>query len=614
MKNKVFFGLFIIFTTGCSKVFLNDEFISTLSFPRVSQNLLVYYHRHYLLKNNRLFIKTHSLIKTGGNVNTFPEALYCIDGSVQKLQQYHVRLIHQNGSIKTFSKSDLLRSDLSNSQMISRLRINFLPVRNELQSGDLIETITTFEHSLPFLGIQFTLDELEETAKNISCLIEIPLEDSLNYIVLNDTIPVSLVKTSKTKTYRFFWDSYTPLTKSGLFSKNNSEPAILAQVSAPSIFPQGQIIQKTTWQDFGNVYLDMIQSKLEISHARALAKEITKGRTGDKEKMDAIAEYCQKNIRYEQVYIDNGEFIPNNYSTIMSNRYGDCKDYSVAMYCLAKSIGLTPRLAMCHRGRGFEPCPKLPVSQFNHIIVYFVDKQTDYWYDGTNRAGQPGIVNVDLINQTALVLERDNLFLAQIAENSGNKMTISGNLMAVKNDIEGEITISLSLQFAVQFFYYEMHFNQEEFKDYLYRWSRENINENIILKDIKWLPEKEFVLKFSCVLPNSVITIDQNVYVSLSRIFSRLFPSDVADIQNNPDLFYFPYYNRTDLSLNFENLFQVQDQTEPNRSNKNFKLNYSYDLPPGPFNVSQRTDFIQKLTTVTDNFNNNVKLVRMGLP
>ena len=62
--------------------------------------------------------------------------------------------------------------------------------------------------------------------------------------------------------------------------------------------------------------------------------------------MDAIAKYCQNNIRYEQVYIEKGEIIPNNYETIINNKYGDCKDYSVAIYCLAKSIGLNPNLAI----------------------------------------------------------------------------------------------------------------------------------------------------------------------------------------------------------------------------------------------------------------------------
>ena len=100
--------------------------------------------------------------------------------------------------------------------------------------------------------------------------------------------------------------------------------------------------------------------------------------------MDAIFEYCQKNVRYEQVYLDFGEIIPNISTVIFDKKFGDCKDYAILIYTMAKCADLDPHFAICYRGRRRMMIEEIPVSQFNHAFIHFKYQGNDYWYDGEN--------------------------------------------------------------------------------------------------------------------------------------------------------------------------------------------------------------------------------------
>ncbi|HEX9972990.1 MAG TPA: transglutaminase domain-containing protein, partial [bacterium] len=444
---------------GCKKIFLTDDSISSLTSPAAKNNLVIYYHTHYTITGDgRLFEKNHSLLKIGENLKAVPQFFYVFDGSVEKLTDFSAKIRQANGSVKTYNKGDLLTQRLSDRYRISELKARYLPIMTSIAVGDLIETVSTHELKLPPLGIRFSPSEIGEQAANISCTIEMPLQDSLSFKIANDTLSPKISYQAKSKLYRFEWNGYAPQSQRHSFTNRNNAPEILAAFPRFRDFSSKKMVRINDWKDFGNWYLDLIASKTAANEMIAsLAQEITMGTTTAKEKMDAIFEYCQKNVRYEQVYLEKGEFIPNDYQTILARKYGDCKDYSLLMYVLAKSIGVNPNLALCYRGRGVKFYEDITVSQFNHAIVYLNDAGHDYWYDGTNRIGIPGVTTKDLMNATALILEKNNSRLTTIAESPGNKLQIEGAFNYNNKGLVGEIKISLFCQFAIDFFYEEMY-------------------------------------------------------------------------------------------------------------------------------------------------------------
>ena len=333
-----------------------------------------------------------------------------------------------------------------------------------------------------------------------------------------------------------------------------------------------------------------------------MSSQITKESSNPKEKMDAILNYCQKNIRYEQVYFENGEIIPNSCSEILKNKFGDCKDYSLLIYSLAKAAGINAKLALSYRGRGLEFFPTISVDQFNHMLVYLNFNGKDYWYDGTNRTGIPGITTTDLINQKALILDKDNSRLINIDEYPENNLIVKGNLSAQDEDLKGNLEISFQGQYAINLFYAKFNSNKGAFAQVLDKWLKKNLNHSIIVQNLSWSEDKDkFIVNVKCDIPNSILSVDNIRYVSLKKIIPEIIPLKEGILKPS-EVFYYPYYDKVKIDLKLENLAGLNDDQ------KFYNIYYNYHLSPGPFNKNDAKKFVKDYNTVLEQFNKNIKL------
>lgn len=598
-KQRLQFILGVILTVfSCKTQFLQKEIIASYDIPNTRQNQVIYFHKHFeLCANGNIQITSHSLLKVGQNLTQLPNLLGVHDGSIEKLKAFQARILHTNGKEQKFSKGDLTKVDLSNASVIQESFLYLLPIKDDIQCGDIIEKISVHENTLPFLGEKFSPIDVSDNALNITCSFQVNGNEQLEFWVKNDTIQPQITDTLNTRLYTFTWEVYEAPNERTTFAKRNQAPRVFARFNKSGA-EQSAI---STWQSFGDTYLDLIQSQIQIEPAKALATELTQGKSTPKEKMDAIAAYCQENIRYEQVYLTHGEFIPHAYPSIIAHKYGDCKDYSMAIYSLARSIGLEPDLVLCHRGRVHEIYPEIPVSQFDHMIVHFADGGQDYWYDGTNRTGQPGLVSADLVNQSALILTPGNSKILQISERTDDRMEIQGNLRLEKKNLKGDLTVTFYAQDAIHFLSFELFNNQAKMKTSLYKWFQDNLNENIQISELHWLPGKDFFkIEAKCEIPNSAIIIESSIYLSLSRIFDRLLLPD-SDLTED-ELYYYPGYNRVAMEIYLENLSRM-DEASP----IGYVWHENINLPAGPFSPNEKSDFIRKFKELTEKFNQKVK-------
>ena len=481
-----------------------------------------------------------------------------------------------------------------------------MPVDKEIATGDLIETVYEHELTLPQLGIEFFLPASGDNAYNISCSIKIPDSLKLNYLVINDNREPVIIddKKGETRTYLFEWKTFRHKKNESAFAEGLNIPGILA---AYPFSPSRKGIN--SWKEFGSWYLNTIKEKTEADDViKKKGIEITTGLKTDLEKMNAIFNYCQNNVRYEQVYLAKGEFIPNQCSLILSRKYGDCKDYATLIYALAKSAGIKTELVLCYRGRGERRFYDIPVSQFNHAIVHFNYEGNDYWYDGTNRSGTPGITTTDLINQTSLVLEENDSHLQLIKENTDNRLSITGTLTNNLNDLNGDIKIQLNSQYAVDFLYIDFMLDKVKMDAYLTRWLRETLNDMIEIKEIKWSKEDHnFTINVTCRIPNSVIKINNASYLSIGKMFSNLMPH-MDDGDAEKEIFYYPGYSNIMIDLLVDNLTD-----NLSKSSKGFRLKYDYKMNPGPYSENERDIFIKSFRSISGDINLKYKLMNIGM-
>ena len=131
----------------------------------------------------------------------------------------------------------------------------------------------------------------------------------------------------------------------------------------------------------------------------------------------------------------------------------------------------------------------------------------------------------------------------------------------------------------------------------------------MIVRSISYQKEDQcFIIKAICEIPHTFLEIESRLYSSLSRIFNRLF-SEVDENFNSDQIFYFPYYNRIGINLVFNNLYDPGNQMNLS-ANDNFKLKFEYALPAGPFDQNQKSEFLNNLTLISNEFNKTIKLLK----
>jgi hypothetical protein len=587
----VLLGAFLI---GCSTHLLKDEELRSLGYQQSKDNKIVYYHKNFeVSEKGDITITTHHMLCIGENARLAPEVFAVFDGSIHKLIDFEGRIIHKNGNVEKYSKGSLNTLALSNRQRISENYMKYLPIEELLTAGDLVETVEIHKMELNGLGMDFSLDEIGQTAENITCTFAIPASDSLNYIIVNDAIKPDVVLTGDIKKYTFSWKHYFVPKTNNPFAKINTAPAIFANNVCRS------------WADYGDWYLQIAESKLVLTQNIVdVAKTITSRKNNDKEKMDAIFKYCRSNIRYEQVYLDKGEFIPNLPETILKKKYGDCKDYSTIIYVMAKSAGLNPNLALCHRGRGFEFYKDVPSSQFNHMIVHFSYNDKDYWYDGTNTAGAVGITTSDLLNSDALIIERGKSRIVNIVEDNENRVKISGTLLRKNKDLNGGIQIDCKGQYAIDFSIVANYTNQKNMREFVTRWLKDNVNENIVVEKLEWNNEGDnFIINTTCTFPNSFILLDSCYFVSLGRVFSSLLPENSFDFVSKP-VFYYPYYGKLTINVDLPEFICLDN------SSKAACLYADIDIPSGPYIGGAEKEFVPQYKKALEIIQYQNKLVK----
>jgi transglutaminase-like putative cysteine protease len=86
------------------------------------------------------------------------------------------------------------------------------------------------------------------------------------------------------------------------------------------------------------------------------------------EKMEALASFVQKDVRYVAIEIGIGGIQPHYAGEIFSNRYGDCKDKATLLSTMLHEIGVESYYVLIDTNRGVVS-PDFPFYGFNHVIL-----------------------------------------------------------------------------------------------------------------------------------------------------------------------------------------------------------------------------------------------------
>ena len=140
-----------------------------------------------------------------------------------------------------------------------------------------------------------------------------------------------------------------------------------------SFFPPGGAAANgfTSWQEMGRWYLNLTRGRRDASpEIKQQVSLLTASATTPLAKMNAIAQFLQRDVRYVAIELGIGGFQPHAAPDVFLHRYGDCKDKVTLMSSMLHEIGIDSYYVLINTRRG-SVTPEMPAHSdgFNHAIL-----------------------------------------------------------------------------------------------------------------------------------------------------------------------------------------------------------------------------------------------------
>jgi hypothetical protein len=187
--------------------------------------------------------------------------------------------------------------------------------------------------------------------------------------------------------YKAVWVNHldvVPSTSSGSYSWSVSDvPAIRWEPEMPpwqgvaarmvvSLFPPGASNSGfESWSKMGDWYAKLTQGRRDVTpeiHAQVSA--LTTSLVDPLPKMQALARYLQKDIRYVEIGLGIGGVQPHPASFVYSHHFGDCKDKATLLSAMLADAGIDSYYVIINATRGAVEASTPPaIEDFNHAIL-----------------------------------------------------------------------------------------------------------------------------------------------------------------------------------------------------------------------------------------------------
>lgn len=138
-----------------------------------------------------------------------------------------------------------------------------------------------------------------------------------------------------------------------------------------SFFSSGASVRNATadWNAMGKWYLDLVGERVQASPAiREEVATLTASKT-TLQKMQAIANFAQHDIRYVAIELGIGGMQPHAASDVFAHRYGDCKDKATLVRSMLREIDVDSYHVVINDRRGSVTGEMPAHNGFNHVIT-----------------------------------------------------------------------------------------------------------------------------------------------------------------------------------------------------------------------------------------------------
>lgn len=125
-----------------------------------------------------------------------------------------------------------------------------------------------------------------------------------------------------------------------------------------------------SWQQMGDWYRNLTSGRVDASaEIKQKALSLTAQMPAQLDKMKALANFLQHDIRYVAIELGIGGWQPHSAADVFTHHYGDCKDKATLMRSMLREIGVDSYYVIINTERG-SVTPATPAHNgFNHAIM-----------------------------------------------------------------------------------------------------------------------------------------------------------------------------------------------------------------------------------------------------
>jgi hypothetical protein len=156
-------------------------------------------------------------------------------------------------------------------------------------------------------------------------------------------------------------------------------PAETNVANLNSVIPSLRFSTIPSYEAIAKAYWEGVKDKAVVTpEIRRLADEITKDKPDVRSQAQALFDWVSRNIRYVAVILGNGRYVPNDTQTILSRRFGDCKDHATLLVALLAAKGIQSEEVLINVAPTYQLATTATLA-FNHVIVYIpvLDRYVD---------------------------------------------------------------------------------------------------------------------------------------------------------------------------------------------------------------------------------------------
>ena len=412
------------------------------------------------------------------------------------------------------------------------------------------------------------------------------------------------------------------------FDESNIE-AIDVEESQPSWhIPFRHILstQAASWTEINDWGLEIFKVDGAQEELDNVFEEVLTGSETEVEKISALLDFTQNDIRYMGVETGMGSIRPFMPNQVIKQRFGDCKDKTLLFVELMHKMGVkTVYPALVNTAMTHSLINMLPGRQiFDHVVVCMDYKGKRYWIDPTISQQGGDFMHRSMVDYGyALIVKEGNNRLAKMSiEDDYSRMEITEEYVISNFEDPAELTVTSKLhglnadQFRMIIEYYSVKEASDELR-MIYANLYPNILERAKLKVKDDMVENVITLTESYTIPDHWREEEGYLmklqYFQYEPIALYEYVSPIAcEIKKQPVEVPYPSYfkQHTILHLPEEIGINVQDQhvdnvafkydkTAVSESPKHIELNYFYQTKTREIEAEAFIQVCKDMNTMT---------------